>query len=270
MRLQRPALAVLGLLACLAAPAPAPAADFDADGVADELDNCPAVSNPNQVDIDGDKVGNLCDNCLNVANADQADADGDGVGDVCDACPGTEPDVPDPDEDLLFGVDAAGCATSQRCPCAHPANDTLPWNNHHAYVACVTRNARLLRAARVITSKQRRALVHAAAKTLCGRFGLPTAGDSDGDGVPDDGNESRVVGDAPCASGVRTLCDDNCPHVPNPRQQDGDHDGVGNACDLCPHTAAGAKVDAAGCSKEQRNPPKPPVGPTGATGATGG
>ncbi|MEO6953292.1 MAG: amidohydrolase family protein [Polyangia bacterium] len=51
--------------------------------------------------------------------------------------------------------------------------------------------------------------------------GIPTADDSDGDGIPDSG--------------------DNCPHVFNPirpmdasAQPDSDSDGVGDACDVCP------------------------------------
>jgi hypothetical protein len=36
-------------------------ADADGDGVADDVDNCPAVANTNQADADGDGVGDLCD-----------------------------------------------------------------------------------------------------------------------------------------------------------------------------------------------------------------
>jgi hypothetical protein len=35
--------------------------DTDGDGIADAQDNCPAVSNSNQLDSDGDGVGNACD-----------------------------------------------------------------------------------------------------------------------------------------------------------------------------------------------------------------
>lgn len=71
--------------------------DQDNDGVADVVDNCPAVANPGQEDQDGDGIGDVCDddvdgdgtnndvdNCPVDANADQADLDGDGIGDVCD------------------------------------------------------------------------------------------------------------------------------------------------------------------------------------------
>lgn len=76
--------------------------DTDGDGVADDDDNCPAVSNADQADSDGDGVGDACedgsgnedtdgdgvvdseDNCPANSNADQADGDGDGIGDVCD------------------------------------------------------------------------------------------------------------------------------------------------------------------------------------------
>ena len=37
------------------------APDFDADGVADALDNCSEDTNPAQDDSDGDDCGNLCD-----------------------------------------------------------------------------------------------------------------------------------------------------------------------------------------------------------------
>ncbi|MFA6032910.1 MAG: thrombospondin type 3 repeat-containing protein [Myxococcota bacterium] len=71
--------------------------DRDSDGVADDVDNCPDVPNPDQKDTDGNKVGDACsddldgdsikntqDNCPTVANNDQADMDKDGKGDACD------------------------------------------------------------------------------------------------------------------------------------------------------------------------------------------
>lgn len=57
-----------------AAPTPAPP-DADSDGIADALDNCPAVTNARQEDIDGDGRGDVCDNCAAVANPDQQSAD---------------------------------------------------------------------------------------------------------------------------------------------------------------------------------------------------
>jgi len=60
--------------------------DADGDGICQNVDNCSAVANPDQVDADGDGVGDACDNCLAAANPTQADSDGDGVGDACDNC----------------------------------------------------------------------------------------------------------------------------------------------------------------------------------------
>ena len=53
------------------------------------------------------------------------------------------------------------------------------------------------------------------------------APDSDGDGIPDNG--------------------DNCPNTPNPGQEDGDGDGVGDACDLCPTDPNKIAPGACGC-----------------------
>ena len=58
--------------------------DADDDGVLDQEDNCPNVSNSDQEDVDGDGVGNECDNCIDDANPDQADEDEDTIGDACD------------------------------------------------------------------------------------------------------------------------------------------------------------------------------------------
>jgi len=75
--------------------------DADGDGVPDDEDNCPAISNPSQADTDNDGIGDACetsviadadgdgvpddeDNCPNIWNPFQIDFDDDGLGDVCD------------------------------------------------------------------------------------------------------------------------------------------------------------------------------------------
>ncbi|MDB2707125.1 hypothetical protein N9Z30_05485 [Pseudomonadales bacterium] len=63
--------------------------DSDADGVADEVDNCPSVANADQLNTDGDAFGNVCD----------SDDDGDGVSDVDEAANGTDPLLVDTDGD---------------------------------------------------------------------------------------------------------------------------------------------------------------------------
>ena len=73
--------------------------DMDGDGILDEIDNCPAAINPEQLDLDGDELGDTCDDdadgdgVLNVDDCDDlsdavgagdawyADTDGDGLGD---------------------------------------------------------------------------------------------------------------------------------------------------------------------------------------------
>lgn len=44
---------------------PPPPADSDGDGVADTLDNCRLVGNPDQTDVDRDSVGDFCDHTYN-------------------------------------------------------------------------------------------------------------------------------------------------------------------------------------------------------------
>lgn len=63
-----------------------PPGDGDADGLTDDVDNCPAIANVDQHDEDGDAIGDRCDPCPHLAGT-TADADGDGVGDACDPQP---------------------------------------------------------------------------------------------------------------------------------------------------------------------------------------
>ncbi len=67
-------------------------ADVDNDGIGDACDKCPTIegevscSPKSPYDKDDDGIGSD-DNCPTVSNSDQVDSDDDGKGDVCDACP---------------------------------------------------------------------------------------------------------------------------------------------------------------------------------------
>lgn len=173
---------------------------FDADGVADVCDNCPAIDNPMQEDTDGDGIGDACDNCPDTPNADQADADNDGVGDVCDVCP----DIADPNQ-----ADSDNDGVGDACDnCPNAANPNQ-------------------------SDEDADGAGDACDPTPTGDEAMLL--DSDADGLPDatdncvnTPNPSQADSDG---DGIGDACD-NCPQTANADQADTDGDGIGDACDV--------------------------------------
>ena len=142
-------------------------------------------------DRDEDGVSDVVDNCPDVPNADQADADGDDVGDVCD-----EPPPP--------ACEAVVCGCEDCCPmCDYGVEpDMCLHTTEEQWAECCEGEFPDAESCR-----------------------LPDP-DSDGDGVPDAG--------------------DNCPDAHNPDQADADGDEIGDACDNCPDVANPDQADADG------------------------
>jgi hypothetical protein len=222
--------------------------DSDADGLADPgfpidncpivsaQDNCPNISNPDQVDLDLDTVGDDCDNCLNLPNADQDNFDGDVFGDLCDNCP----DVANPAQ-IDSDADTLGNACDN-CPTI-PNLDQADLDADAVGDLCDN----------CINDPNTDQL-----DTDADQLGDLCDPDIDGDtldnpfdncpdvanpphAVPTDCNNDAETADPDEAVGQQ--CDrdadtvgdpcDNCPDLPNTDQLDTDADGVGDLCDPC-------------------------------------
>ena len=161
------------------------APDSDGDGVSDDDDNCPAVSNPLQEDADSDGAGDVCDD----------DDDNDGVLDVDDVCQGHDDNIDVDGDDIPNGCDSDnnngplgdldgdgvnnqddacdatpdgdvinddGCSVTDLCDCDGA-------KNHGNYGSCITRTATDFRRDGLISNKDKSALTKAAAKSSCGK-----------------------------------------------------------------------------------------------------
>lgn len=173
--------------------------DTDGDGIPDNTDICPDVSDPDQSDSDSDGYGDACDNCPAISNPFQDDLDADGIGDLCD-----EDDDNDTWNDEI-----------DNCPILYNP-DQFDSDDDGVGDACDS-------------------CVFDPAKTQPGQCGCNIADiDTDSDGIADCNDtcpydtgfaQTDTDGDS-----IGDACD-NCPDIANATQADGDQDGIGDACD---------------------------------------
>lgn len=241
-----------------------PGGDADCDGVLNEDDNCPCVSNPDQSDEDNNGWGDACpcrplplavcegsaqppngdadcdgvlnriDNCECVANQNQTDDNNNGIGDSCECIP-VDPNECD-STDPLGDPDCDGIPSSRdNCGCV-PNPDQTDENGNGIGDVCESCEPMPL--------------------DECLDTELPLTGDADCDGIPNgrdlcpcvanDGSACLCVpvtlelcdptnlpkfGDADC-DGVLNQ-DDNCACIPNTDQTNSGGSGAGDACEPC-------------------------------------
>jgi hypothetical protein len=127
--------------------------DLDNDGVPDDQDNCPSVSNTDQRDVDNDGLGDVCD----------ADNDNDGIHDGQDACLASDLSltvvIGACDTRVTNALFPTGCTISDRiADCAAGAR------NHGAFVSCVAKLTNELQQTGTITGQQKGAIQSCAAR----------------------------------------------------------------------------------------------------------
>jgi len=232
--------------------------DSDGDGVGNECDNCPSLSNASQKDKDRDGAGDACDNCPDVPNAAQADEDVDGIGDACDEIQVTlTPAQPALGDSII--IDAAYGVNLPPNPCIQIfLNGSLTKECFDTTCRYSGGPFREGFSYKVVYKNTEGVFV-----ALPENF-VQCAVDCDSDGIinwedncpkvanPDQADtdskmECKILGGVvDCTvvtgDGVGDACD-NCLIKWNPDQKNSDNDGLGDACDNCPNVDNPTQID---------------------------
>jgi len=208
--------------------------DTDNDGIADNVDNCPNIANPNQADCNGDGVGDVCAiangaaqdcNLNSIPDSCETDTDADGIIDACDTCPSVAGPCNGCPTNACGGCGAALDTDGDGTP------DCIDDDDDNDGVVD-SMDAFPLDASESVDTDH-------------DGIGNNVDTDDDGDGFDDatdlcplDANKSKP---GQCGCGVPDTdtdgdgvvdCLDNCVLISNPNQSDCNGDGVGDMCEI--------------------------------------
>jgi Zn-dependent metalloprotease len=212
-------------------------ADRDCNGVEDSVEDTDGDGVPNAYN---DPAGTPWDNCRTVRNINQADLDGDGLGDACDGDSDS-----DGVNDLSFGDPLDNCRwvfnPSQNDRDKDGEGDACDDDADGDYVANALDNCpRNYNPDQSDIDRDRvgdPCDLDAENDLMCNTGGPRASGLGLVAGVgcfPGRGSIGGLVFVVTGGHGMLPQPADNCPLHPNNNQADGDVDGVGDVCDLCP------------------------------------
>jgi parallel beta-helix repeat protein/YD repeat-containing protein len=200
------------------------------------------------IDTDGDGIPDINDNCPLVSNADQLDTDGDGLGDVCDL-PGS---ISGKVTDESTGLGVVGVVVDVSGPVYGSAYTDASGNysitglehgNYRVYTSVIGYLGEYFNDARNLSTAT---LVYVNPGEGTPGIDFALTPDTDIDGLGNSADNCPFVYNPDQADmdgdGIGDVCDsdvdgdgiandvDNCPTVPNPGQEDANGYGFGDAC----------------------------------------